>query len=260
MGSLFSSPNSTALNKNSTRIEAPNVSFDQFQSLSDRVSAFDQRYQPKGDYITPLQWQSVVDSIETNTQNINKLKGDYINQTQYNSILNGLTQVQQNVRELQQMYSSPPIGPSSLYYLNSFTLARRIDPQLAIQEPTQSCLSISQRGQYILYAPESKLNQIMSWSASQLYEVLSTNPQEILPYVYKLSNISSSGQVVLLQLQSVSPSGEEIFNTISPNTIEYQTILSILRSNYYSKMLQSCDNSYSVNLPSFLKSARIRSR
>ena len=141
-----------------------------------------------------------------------------------------------------------------MFYINPFTNARRIDPQLAVQEPTQGCLSTSQGSQYLLYAPEQKLNELMSLTSNQILYIINKTPSEILPFVYKLSGLNpSSNKPILQQLASVSPDGNEVFQDISPDTSAYTTILSILESKNYGYVLQPCVETYEkTTVPRFL--------
>jgi hypothetical protein len=175
------------------------------------------------------------------------------------------SKLQQSMNQLSSMYSAAPVGPSSMFYINPFTNARRIDLQLAIQEPTQGCLSESQGSlaaervsaqgsQYLLYAPEQKLNELMSLTANQIMYIINKTPNEILPFVYKLSGLNpSSKQPILQQLASVSPDGNEVFQDIAPSSSTYTNILSILESKNYGYVLQPCVETYAkTTVPRFL--------
>ncbi len=193
-----------------------------------------------------LTWKAQV------TNNLNNLQA---NQDQLSSwktqTTSDISKLQQSILQLGNTYSSTPIGPTSLYYINPFTNARRIHPKLAIQEPTQSCLSKDEPGQYLLYGPESKLNQIMALSSSQILFILTESPNDIVPYVYKLTDVSNRSPV-LERLSSVTSSGDEVFEPVSSDSSEYKEILSILQTNYYGYILQSCSETFTPKPPRFL--------
>jgi len=244
MGGLFSSP-SPAPAQVTTRIDTSELNSLR-QDMTSQLQTATNR----------------VDTIQQNVSNLQKAIDDLKqSQTRQNTSFSTL---QQSINQLSSMYANTPIGPSSMYYINPFTNARRIDSRLAIQEPTQPCLldtsvvgggglPSSQGSQYILYAPEQKLNELMALTSNQILYMISKTPSEILPFVYKLSGLTATKQPILQQLSSVSPTGNEVFQDVSPSTSTYTDILSILESKYYGYLLQPCKETYSTTpVPRFL--------
>ena len=270
MGGLFSSP-SPSPTPTQIPVSVPSVSRmdtgelnlirQDIGALRDSISQIRTGYFPVSQANT---LQQDVTKLQSNYNTLQKAIDD-LQRTQTQQITS-FSKLQQSMNQLSSMYSTAPVGPSSMFYVNPFTNARRIDLQLAIQEPTQGCLSDSsplnasalkdsaQGSQYLLYAPEQKLNELMSLTATQIMYIINKTPNEILPFVYKLSGLNpSSKQPILQQLASVSPDGNEVFQDIAPGSSTYTTILSILESKNYGYVLQPCVETYAkTTVPRFL--------
>jgi len=276
MGGLFSSPAPS-----STPTQIPSVSrmdTDELNLIRQDIGALrDSISQIRTGYFPVSQANTLQQDVRKLQSNYNTLQKaiDDLQRTQtQQTTLNdsrssewstSFSKLQQSMNQLSSMYSTAPVGPSSMFYINPFTNARRIDLQLAIQEPTQGCLLesqgslaaervSSQGSQYLLYAPEQKLNELMSLTANQIMYIINKTPNEILPFVYKLTRLNpSSKQPILQQLASVSPDGNEVFQDIAPGSSTYTTILSILDSKNYGYVLQPCVETYAkTTVPRFL--------